>query len=135
MSKSVNMERLIQNLDNKLENNSHNSFNNKTYLPLNENKNNIPDANFSFIDKTQPQPQPQVQLKLIKHPEVKIVKEKINYFSACKRYLLIFFIFIILSHQEFDYITNIDKMSNLYKIVLKAVVFVIILMILNIFIE
>tara|TARA_B110000858_G_scaffold189441_1_gene236217 strand:- start:140 stop:535 length:396 start_codon:yes stop_codon:yes gene_type:complete len=131
MSKSVNMERLIQNLDNRLENNSLDGYNNKTYLPLNENKNNIPDANFSFIDKTQPQ----VQLKLIKQPEVKIVKEKINYFSTCKRYLLIFFIFIILSHQEFDYITNIDNMTNLYRIVLKAVVFVIILMIVNIFIE
>jgi len=131
MSKSVNMERLIQNLDNRLENNSLDGYNNKTYLPLNENKNNIPDANFSFIDKTQPQP----QLKLIKQPEVKIVKEKINYFSTCKRYLLIFFIFIILSHQEFDYITNIDNMTNLYRIVLKAVVFVIILMIVNIFIE
>ena len=131
MSKSVNMERLIQNLDNRLENNSLDGYNNKTYLPLNENKNNIPDANFSFIDKTQPQ----AQLKLIKQPEVKIVKEKINYFSTCKRYLLIFFIFIILSHPEFDYITNIDNMTNLYRIVLKAVVFVIILMIVNIFIE
>ena len=131
MSKSVNMERLIQNLDNRLENNSLNSHNNQTYLPLNENENNMPDSNFSFIDK----PQPQAQLKPIKQPEVKIVKEKINYLSTCKRYLLIFFIFIILSHQEFDYITNIDNMSNLYRIVLKAVVFIIILMIINIFVE
>lgn len=131
MSKSVNMERLIQNLDNRLENNSLNSHNNQTYLPLNENKNNMPDSNFSFINKSQPQ----IQLKPIKQPEVKIVKEKINYLSTCKRYLLIFFIFIILSHQEFDYITNIDNMTNLYRIVLKAVVFVIILMIVNIFVE
>ena len=131
MSKSVNMERLIQNLDNRLENNSLNSHNNQTYLPLNENKNNMPDSNFSFINKSQPQ----IQLKPIKQPEVKIVKEKINYLSTCKRYLLIFFIFIILSHQEFDYITNIDNMSNLYRIVLKAVVFIIILMIVNIFVE
>ena len=129
MSKSVNMERLIQNLDNRLQSNLINS-NSQDYLPLN--KNIKPDSNFSFINNKKPvQNKTSPPIKNISSPEV--IKEKINYLSICKRYLLIFFIFIILSHQEFDYITNIDTMPNLYRIVLKALVFVIIMMILNVY--
>ena len=132
MSKSVNMERLIQNLDNRLQNNLVNT-NKEEYLPLN--KDITPDSNFSFINKQNIKNIPAEPINKIKVQNQTIVDKKVNYLSICKRYFLIFLIFIILSHQEFDYITNIDNMPNLYRIVLKALVFVIILMILNTFVK
>tara|TARA_X000000368_G_C22515863_1_gene486941 strand:+ start:102 stop:482 length:381 start_codon:yes stop_codon:yes gene_type:complete len=122
MSKSVNMERLIQNLDNRLEN--MNNTGNKQYLPLTSNNNNtMKEANYTSI----PQPIKTPQKQQLKTP----VKKKINLFPICKRYVLIFLIFIVISHPEFDFIMNIEKLSNLYRLMLKAVVFVVILMILN----
>lgn len=121
MSKSVNIERLIQNLDNRLEN--MNNTGNKQYLPLTSNNNAMKDANYTSI----PQPIKTPQKQQIKTS----VKKKINLFPVCKRYVLIFLIFIVISHPEFDFIMNIDKFSNLYRLMLKALVFVVILMILN----
>tara|TARA_B110000977_G_C11052717_1_gene482923 strand:- start:443 stop:820 length:378 start_codon:yes stop_codon:yes gene_type:complete len=57
---------------------------------------------------------------------------KLNIISIIKKYLLTFFIFIILSHQEFDIIVNIDEMNIFYRILLKALIFTIIQIILNI---
>jgi len=140
MSKSVNMERLIQNLDNRLKNKinltnyTDNNINqNQQYLPLTGSKKEVADSNYSYLNKTtiiKPQIITNKSVKV-----VKVVKEKIDYLSFCKKYILIFFIFIILSHSEFDYITNIDNMTNLYRIMLKALIFIIILMILNICIK
>ncbi len=56
---------------------------------------------------------------------------KLNIISIIKKYLLTFFIFIILSHQEFDMIVNIDDMNIFYRILLKALIFTIIQIILN----
>tara|TARA_B110000879_G_scaffold212865_1_gene311467 strand:- start:3416 stop:3814 length:399 start_codon:yes stop_codon:yes gene_type:complete len=131
MSKSVNMERLIQNLDNRFKNkiNLTNNIDKKElYLPLTDVKKDVVDSNYSYLNKIAI-----IKPKIITNQSVKVVKEKIDYLSSCKKYILIFFIFIILSHSEFDYITNIDNMTNLYKIMLKALIFIIILMILNIF--
>ena len=122
MSKSVNMERLIQNLDNKLE--KIDTSNNKTYLPLVSNNVRLKDANYTSIHTVS---KPQKETTILSVPK----KEKNNFFSILKRYFLIYLIFIILSHPEFDLIMNIDKLSNIYRIMIKALVFIIIMMILN----
>ena len=122
MSKSVNMERLIQNLDNRLEN--MNNTSNKQYLPLTSGSNQaIKDTNYTTVPQ-------KVKIKQKTEPKP-IIKQKINFLPICKRYILIFLIFIVISHPEFDFIMNIEKLSNLYRLMLKALVFVVILMILN----
>ena len=132
MSKSVNMERLIQNLDNKLE--KIDTSNNKTYLPLVSNNVRLKDANYTSIH-TVSKPQKETTILSVPKKETTILsvpkKEKNNFFSILKRYFLIYLIFIILSHPEFDLIMNIDKLSNIYRIMIKALVFIIIMMILN----
>ena len=132
MSKSVNMERLIQNLDNRLENNSFVNNGSQKYLPLTNNINDIVDSNFSYLNNNNTVQQKPKNLVLETPKKIEVEVKKTNYFSICKKYILIYFIFVILSHPEFDYITNIDEMNKLYKIMIKGIVFIIILLIINV---
>lgn len=132
MSKSVNMERLIQNLDNRLENNSFVNNGSQKYLPLTDNINDIVDSNFSYLNNNNTVQQKPKKVVLETPKKIEVEVKKTNYFSICKKYILIYFIFVILSHPEFDYITNIDEMNKLYKIMIKGIVFIIILLIINV---
>ena len=105
-----------------------NQDNGIVYLSTTNNENKTVDSNFSSFKPT-----------LTKEPEVKkniLIKSNnqkpiLNAKNIIKRYLLTFFVFIILSHPEFDMIVNIDEMNTIYLVFLKALVFTIIKIILN----
>ena len=105
-----------------------NQDNGIVYLSTTNNENKTVDSNFSSFKPT-----------LTKEPEVKkniLIKSNnqkpiLNAKNIIKRYLLTFFVFIILSHPEFDMIVNIDEMNTIYLVFLKALVFTIIQIILN----
>ena len=94
------------------------------YQPIPTNKS--VDANYSsFISKND-------NSNLFKTNLVKPNKNnKLNICAIIKKYLITFFIFIILSHKEFDMIANIEEMNILYRIILKALIFTISQIILN----
>lgn len=128
MKGSLNLKTLSRDLDLKNIKNV-NQGNGVVYLSTaTNNENKAVDTNFSSFKPT-----------LIKEPLVKknILRKSINekptfnVKNIIKRYLLTFFIFIILSHPEFDMIVNIDEMNTIYRIFLKALVFTIIQIILN----
>ena len=127
MKDSLNLKTLSRDLD--LHNTKNfNPGNGVVYLSTTTNKENkIVDSNYSF------KPVSSKQSPLKKNILRKSINDKpvFNIRKIIKRYLLTFFIFIILSHPEFDMIVNIDEMTTIYRIFLKALVFIIIQIILN----
>lgn len=105
---SVNIDRLIQNLDTKLE-----KMNGK-YV----------DDKYSSLEKKEEKPPKFVEKKPIE-------KENKNLINMIKKYLIIYIIFVLLSHPEFDNITNIENVPLIYRIMIKALVMIIIQLILS----
>lgn len=118
MNSSINMDRLIQNLDTKLEkmNNT-----NQTYVSLD---NKYVDEKYSNLEKKVEKPPKFVEKK-------QVVKEEKNVIDMIKKYLIIYIIFVLLSHPEFDKITNIENVPLIYRIMIKALVMIIIQLILS----
>jgi hypothetical protein len=121
----MNMKTLKRNLEI-----SNSKPTNEMYQPIPTNKSI--DANYSSFRSKKEVPKMIRKANLFKNNLVKSNKDnKLNIRAIIKRYLLTFFIFIILSHKEFDMIANIEEMNMLYRIILKALIFTITQIILN----
>lgn len=121
MNSSINMDRLIQNLDNKLGNSNGNSYTDTTYSNINNINNNINNINSKKEKQVKP-----IEVKEIKEPN----REKSIIFLI-KKYLIIYILYVLLSHPEFDKITNIESMPLIYRIMIKALIMIVIQLILS----
>ena len=121
MNSSINMDRLIQNLDNKLENSNGNSYTDTTYSNINNINNNINNTNNKK----------EKEIKQIEVKEIKEQKREKSIIFLIKKYLIIYILYVLLSHPEFDKITNIESMPLIYRIMIKALIMIVIQLILS----
>ena len=125
MNSSINMDRLIQNLDNKLENSNGNSYTDTTYSNINNINNNINNINSNINSKKEK------QVKQIEVKEIKELNREKSIIFLIKKYLIIYILYVLLSHPEFDKITNIESMPLIYRIMIKALIMIVIQLILS----